>query len=99
MASYPRLMLRFAAAIGIASLLWIAAPAVASDGAVTGSGTAVTTATSPPVDIKRRASHRIRFVASHQVRRDRRVGSIRDDGGCSGVWCGRQLVLMIGIGY
>jgi hypothetical protein len=92
MASYPRLILQFAAATGIVAMLSTAAPAMAAELAVTARETAAKTA---PATIKRHAS-RLRFAASHY---HRRVNPIRSDLGCSGVWCGRQFVLMIGIGY
>jgi hypothetical protein len=92
MASNPRLILLFAAATGIAAVLLMAAPTMAAESAVTVRETAARTA---PPTIKRHAS-RTRFAASHY---HRRVDPIRSDLGCSGVWCGRQFVLMIGIGY
>jgi hypothetical protein len=98
MASFPRLILPFAATCGIAALLLTAAPpAMAAESAVT---TRETAAKPAPSTIKRHASKRhasrLRFSASHY---HRRVNSIRSDLGCSGDWCGRQFVLMIGVGY
>jgi hypothetical protein len=92
MASYPRLILQFAAATGIAAVLLMAAPTMAAENAVT---VRETTANTAPATIKRHAS-RVRLAASHY---HRSVNPIRSDLGCSGVWCGRQFVLMIGIGY
>lgn len=44
-----------------------------------------------------RAPARRTAVAASQ--QDRRAASIRNRLGCSGVWCGRHYVLMLGIGY
>jgi hypothetical protein len=95
MASYPSLMLKFAAATGIAAMLWTAAPAVATERTAPASEAAATTKTAPSA-IKRSASRRTRIAASHF---DRRVSPVRSNLDCSGVWCGRQFVLMIGVGY
>jgi hypothetical protein len=96
MASNPRLMLQFAAASGIAAMLWIAAPAMAAESAANGNAPAVSAKTAPSVtrrdaSLKRHASRRTRLAASHYP--------IHSNLECSGVWCGRQFVLMIGIGY
>lgn len=101
MASNPRLMLQFAAASGIAAMLWIAAPAMAAESAANSNAPAVSTKTAPSVtkrdvtkrdaSLRRHASRRTRLAASHYP--------IRSNLECSGVWCGRQFVLMIGIGY
>lgn len=84
MASHSRLLFQFAA-LAFAASLWTAAPAVAADSAVPASATAGKTAAS-------------RIAASHH-RYDRRVSTIRSNLGCSGVWCGRQFVLMVGVAY
>ena len=104
MASYPRLILQFAAASGIAAMLWIAAPAMAADSAANSNAPGVSTKTAPSVtrrdaSLKRHASRRTRLAASRYHRGYERVSSIRSNMECSGVWCGRQFVLMIGIGY
>jgi hypothetical protein len=97
MASFPCLILPFAATCGIAALLLTAAPAMAAESAVI---TRETAAKPAPSTIKRHASKRhasrLRFAATHY---HGRVNPIRSDLGCSGEWCGRQFVLMIGIGY
>ena len=85
----PRLMLQFAVATGIAALLWVAAPALAAENAVIASGPAATAQTALSV-IKRHAPRRARLAASCPI---------HSNLDCSGVWCGRQFVLMIGIGY
>jgi hypothetical protein len=92
MASYPRLILQFAATTGLMVMLAMAAPAVAAESAVAVSETAAKTA---PSVIRHHAS-RARLAASNS---QRHVYPIRSDLGCSGIWCGRQFVLMIGVGY
>ena len=100
MASKPRLMLQFAAAIGIAAMLWTAAPALAAESAVTASDAPAATTKSAPSVIKRHASRRTRLAASrYHYHYDRQISPIRSNLDCSGVWCGRQFVLMIGIGF
>jgi len=69
----------------------MAVPAVAAEGLLTPRETASAANTVHP-KIKRHASRRTHIAAS-------RVCPIRSDLGCSGVWCGRQFVLMIGIGF
>ena len=98
MSSYPRLMLQFAAATGIAAMLWVATPAMAAESAANSNAPAVSTKTTPSV-IKRHAPRRARLAASHYRRGYERTGPIRSNLECSGVWCGRQFVLMIGIGF
>jgi hypothetical protein len=71
------------AAAAIAALLWAAAPAVAADIAV------------PAGQAARMAAP----VASSQHHYDRRISAIRSNLGCSGPWCGRQFVLMVGVAY
>jgi hypothetical protein len=91
MASFPRLILQFAATIGFAAMLTAgAAPVVAAESAVAVSEAAKTS----PSTIRHHAS-RVRLATNYH----RHVYAIRRDLGCSGVWCGRQFVLMVGIGY
>ena len=91
MAGYLRLMLPLAAAIAAVGMLSIASPASAA-----GTGeTASANATSAPSNVWHRASQRIRLAAS----RDRYVRPIRHDADCSGAWCRRPFVLMVGIAY
>jgi hypothetical protein len=104
MSSYPRLMLQFAAATGIAAMLWVATPAMAAESAAKSNAPAVSTKTAPSVterraSLKRHAPRRARLAASHYRRGYERTGPIRSNLECSGVWCGRQFVLMIGIGF
>ena len=49
--------------------------------------------------VRHRTAQRIRFAAPRDHRRDRYVRATRWSRDCSGAWCGRQFVLMIGIGY
>ena len=95
MASYPHVVLQVAATTGIAVMLSMAVPAVAAERLLTPREIA-SAANTVPSKIKRHASRGTHIAAS---RYDRRVSSIRSDLGCSGVWCGRQFVLMIGIGF
>jgi hypothetical protein len=96
MTSFPQLMVRFAATTGIAAMLSAAAPAVAAESTVVAIEAAAKTA---PSVIKRHAWRETRITASRFDRRDRRIGPIRGNLDCSGAWCGRQFVLMIGVGY
>jgi hypothetical protein len=90
MASYSRLMPQFAAIPGIAALPCNAAPAVAAEIAV------VPTAKSEPSVFKRHVSRGAGIATSHH---DPRVSPIHRDLDCSSGWCGRQFVLMNGVGY
>ena len=104
MTSSPRLMLQFAAATGIAAMLWVAAPAMAAESAVNSNAPSVSTKTVPAVigrhaSLNRHAPRRARLAASHYGRGYERISPVRSNLECSGVWCGRQFVLMIGIGY
>jgi hypothetical protein len=99
MASYLRLMVQFAATIGMAAMLSAVAPAVAAESTVTARESAATTVKTAPAVITHRASRRTRIAGSHYHRNDGRVSPMHSNLDCSGVWCGRQFVLMIGIGY
>jgi hypothetical protein len=92
----PRFILHITAAAGIAAQLCAAAPAVAAESAVPGREAAVASAKSAPKLIRRHASRGTRIAASSHDRRDGVTGGRLD---CSGAWCGRQFVLMIGVGY
>jgi hypothetical protein len=104
MTSNPRLMLQFAAATGIAATLWVATPAMAAESAAKSKAPAISTKVAPSVterraSLKRHAPRRARLAASHYRRGYERAGPIRSNLECSGVWCGRQFVLMIDIGF
>ena len=96
MASYSRLILQVAATAGIAATVSMAAPAVAAEAPVPARETAATASTVPHV-IRRHAWRAHRIAASHH--HDRRVVQTQSHPDCYGVWCGRQFVLMVGIGY
>ena len=97
MASYLRLILPFAVAVAAVSVLPIAPPASAA-GFTIGAGEAAS-ATGARPDVRHRTSQRIRLAAARDHRRDRYVHPIRNNMDCSGAWCRRQFVLMIGIAY
>ncbi len=97
MTSRIHLTLRLAATAGMVVAL-NAAPALAAESTVPAteiSAAAVTRGV--PSITHHRSARAIRNAASGY--RDHRVSSVRSDLGCSGVWCGRQFVLMIGISY
>jgi hypothetical protein len=96
MAKYSRLILQVAATTGIAAMLSTASPAVAAEAPVPARETAATASTVPHM-VKRHAwrAHRIAVFHHH----DRRVVQTQSHLDCYGVWCGRQFVLMVGIGY
>jgi hypothetical protein len=91
MASYLRSMLPLAAAVAAVSLLSIASPASAAGIAVAAEAAG---ANALP-DLRHRTPQRVRLAAS----RDRYVRPTRNDLDCSGAWCRRHFVLMIGIAY
>jgi hypothetical protein len=95
MASCTRLMIKLAA-IGIATMLSTAAPAQAAEGAATAREPAAAITNATAAVIKRDASRGTRISASQNTRR---ASPIRSKLDCSGAWCGRQFVLMIGVGY
>lgn len=92
MASYFRVILQLAATTGIVAMLATATPAAAAEGAVTVSQAAAKTT---PSVIKRHASRGTLIPASYVGR----VSPIRSDVDCSGAWCGRHFVLMVGVAY
>jgi hypothetical protein len=95
MARYFRSMLPLAAAVAAVSLLSIASPASAASVGETVSANAAGT----PSDVRQRTSPRVRLAASRDQRRDRYVQPARNNPDCTGGWCRRQFVLMIGIAY
>jgi hypothetical protein len=96
MASYPHLISQFAATTGIVAMLSTAAPVVAAERAVSSPEAATAPATTMPSVVKHRAPRGNRIAASHH---DRRVSAIHGNLDCSDIWCGRQFVLMVGVGY
>lgn len=88
MARYPNSILQLAAATIVAATLWSTPAAVAAENRATvGKAAAATT---------KMASRGARIAASYY---DRHVRPLRGNPGCSGIWCGRQFVLMLGIAY
>jgi hypothetical protein len=87
-------------------MLSMAAPAVATELKVTASEARPVTVKTVPYRIRHHAWLRhhgwrgTRIAASPRyVGPDRRVSPIPNNLGCSGAWCGRQYVLMVGIGF
>jgi hypothetical protein len=93
MANCPALILQLAAMAGVAAVLSIATPSMAADG-VPAAGAASVVKMAPSV-IARHAARTTHGAASDHRRI--RLASRHLD--CSGVWCGRQFVLMVGIAY
>jgi hypothetical protein len=101
MVSYTRSMLQFAAITGAATFLLMAAPAVADEAPVAAPETATETALAVPLpSADPRADAQDRMMAPRYRHRIRHVSQMPADLGCYyGVWCGRQFVLMLGIGF
>ncbi len=110
MANYPRMILQLVATAGVAVMLSTATPASAAESAVptvtaadptiTVANPTVTVAKTPRHVIKHFASRRTRIAASRYLDSYvRRVSALHRDLGCSGEWCGRQFVLMVGVGF
>jgi hypothetical protein len=100
MANHPHPMLHLVAA-GIAAMSWIATPAAATE-LTSPAGESPATARSAPVAVSHHAFHARRLAATRYADRHGggRIGQIRgSELSCSGAWCGRQFVLMIGIGF
>jgi hypothetical protein len=95
MMKYSRLLLPFAAAICVAAVTWAAVPAVAAEGPVIAGETAAKASTARPV-MKRHTSRRSHLAISRYNHRFSLIGASPV---CSGDWCGRQFVLMVGIGF
>jgi hypothetical protein len=78
------------AAVAVTAIMWSAtAPAVAAEDVSVATDVS---AKSSPIKHRRMASVR-------HVRRVADITPLQRNLGCSGEWCGRQFVLMIGIGY
>jgi hypothetical protein len=93
MASFPQSMVRFAATTGVAAMLLTIAPAVVAESA------AIAAAKTAPSVTNRHAWRETRTAAFRFDRQDCRAGPVRGNLDCAGTWCGRQFVLMIGVGY
>ena len=98
MARYTSSMLPFAVAAAIA--LASALPASAAESKSGASEVGRSSARTVSHGVRHRTAQRVRFAASRDYRRDRYVPAPLWGRGCyDGSWCGRQFVLMIGIGY
>lgn len=98
---FPGSIPAFAAAAGIAAMLLIASPVLAADGALTAGQIVAAAVKFEPGSVERRALRKSR-IAKYRFSRPQDWGdgyrrSVPDCGG--GGWCGRQFVLMIGIGF
>jgi hypothetical protein len=102
MTNHCRLMSPFAAAIFIAAMTWTATPAAAVEDSAPISAAAKSAPAKAsdvkalPSTVRRHAWRRTHIAAS---RYNRRVSLLGTSPECSDVWCGRQFVLMIGIGF
>jgi hypothetical protein len=96
MVNYPRLILQIAATTGIAALLLTAAPAVAAESTSPALEAATATAKKTHPVAKKYASRRTRIAAWHHYRR---VSPVYGNQDYCDVWCGQQIVLMIGVAY
>ena len=97
MARYISSMLPFGAVAAV-MMLSTALPAQAAESAF-GREVKSTNARSLTPGVRHRTAQRIRFAASRDYRRDRYAPVNLWSRDCYGAWCGRQFVLMIGIGY
>ena len=88
MASTPSVISQFAAATLLAAVLSMPIPVTAAE-------ISTGPAASAPATIKHHASRHARIARLHH----HYVGPVASHLGCSGEWCGRQFVLMIGIGF
>ena len=89
MDSFPRNFSLLAATAVVVAVLSGLVPCLAAEGTPIASGMSAKTSTP---HVKRHAPTRL----SHHVRP---VTPAESYLGCSGTWCGRQFVLMVGIGY
>ena len=97
MTRYSRVILQLAAAAAIVAVLPMASVAVAAENTAVDAAIAKTAMTkTTPTKVRHHAWRRT-WVASHH--HPRYVIPVASRLGCSGEWCGRQFVLMIGIGY
>lgn len=92
MARYISSLLPFAAVAAVV-MLSAARPAQAAE------SREVRSASTMAPSVRHRTAQRVRFAASRDYRRDRYAPASLWGRDCSGAWCGRQFVLMIGIGY
>lgn len=97
MARYISSMLPFAAVAAL-SMLSTTLPAQAAESAF-GREIRSTSARTMTPGVRHRTAQRVRFAAARDYRRDRYAPANLWSRDCYGAWCGRQFVLMIGIGY
>jgi hypothetical protein len=94
MSSFSRHSLALAAGLLVSGPMWAVCPASAVERPMV-SGDVV-----KPAAVKHPRPHHARRVAVRVPRAYvRPVTAIRQDSDCFGFWCGRQFVLMLGIGY
>lgn len=96
MARYISSMLPFAAVAAVITLS--ATPPVQAAESTFGREAKSTSARTVTPGVRHRTAQRVRFAASRDYRRDRYAPANFWSRDCYG-WCGRQFVLMIGIGY
>jgi len=89
MDSFPRYLSLLAAAAVVVAVLSGPASCFAAEG--TAIATGVSAKTSTP-HVKRHAPTRL----SHHIRP---VNPVESNLGCTGTWCGRQFVLILGVAY
>lgn len=89
MDSFPRNFSLLAATAVVVAVLSGLAPSFAAE------GTAIATGMSA----KTQAPHVKRHAPTHLSHHVRPVKPAESYLGCTGTWCGRQFVLMVGIGY
>lgn len=97
MARFISSMLPFAA-IAAVMMLSTALPAQAAESTLGREVRSASARTIAP-GVRYRTAQRVRFAASRDYRHDRYSPATLWDRDCYGAWCGRQFVLMIGIGY
>lgn len=93
MSSFCRHSLTLAAVVSIAAGLSMTTPVVAAEPIPARDVVKPVAAKSPTWHVSRRAVSRTVWTY------DRRLAAARSDTACFGPWCGRQYVLMLGIGY
>ena len=100
MARYFSPMLPFAAAAVAVIALSTAQPASAAESKFGANELGRSSVRAVSHGVRHRTAQRVRFVGSRDFRRDRYAPAAFWGRGCyDGSWCGRQFVLMIGIGY
>lgn len=96
MARYISSTLPFAAVAAV--MMLSTAPAQAAESTF-GREVRSTSARTVTPGVRYRTAQRVRFASSRDDRHDRYTSAPLWGRDCYGAWCGRQFVLMIGIGY